>query len=179
MNRHTGGETVMAFQLFVSITGAKQGKFKGESSRERRKDWIAGLAFDYEVKSPHDIATGQHSGKRQHSPIRIVKEWGAATPQIFQAVVNNETIKEVHFEFVKTNKSGEEYVFHTIKLSDATISGVRQFTAGAPEGASSAKHTSTSEKEELEEVSFVFRKIEIENKDAKTMASDDWQSGAS
>ena len=36
----------------------------------------------YEVKSPRDIATGQASGKRQHGSITIVKEWGAASPQL-------------------------------------------------------------------------------------------------
>jgi hypothetical protein len=36
----------------------------------------------YDVKSPRDIATGQASGKRQHGSITIVKEWGAASPQL-------------------------------------------------------------------------------------------------
>ena len=31
------------------------------------------------VASPRDVATGQASGKRQHRPITIVKEWGAST----------------------------------------------------------------------------------------------------
>ena len=36
----------------------------------------------YEVKGPRDVATGQASGKRQHGSITIVKEWGAASPQL-------------------------------------------------------------------------------------------------
>jgi len=36
----------------------------------------------YTVKSPRDSASGQASGKRMHKPIRFVKEWGAATPQL-------------------------------------------------------------------------------------------------
>ena len=34
------------------------------------------------VKSPRDVATGQSSGKRTHKPIKIIKEWDAATPQL-------------------------------------------------------------------------------------------------
>jgi hypothetical protein len=34
------------------------------------------------VVSPRDIATGQASGKRQHGSITIVKEWGAASPDL-------------------------------------------------------------------------------------------------
>jgi type VI secretion system secreted protein Hcp len=166
----------MAYQFFVYIKGKKQGAFKAESIKEKRKDkWIEGFGFQYEVKSPRDLATGQASGKRQHLPVTFVKEWGAATPQIFTALVTNEQLPEVQFEFIKTNPNGEEYVFHTIKLTDATISTVRQYTADTgAEGASSAKHDSAAGSKELEAVSFTFRKIEMENKDGKTMAVDDW-----
>jgi hypothetical protein len=34
------------------------------------------------VVSPRDMATGQASGKRQHGSITIVKEWGAASPEL-------------------------------------------------------------------------------------------------
>lgn len=37
---------------------------------------------EYRVTSPRDAASGQASGKRMHKPFTIVKEWGAATPQL-------------------------------------------------------------------------------------------------
>ncbi len=40
------------------------------------------VVLTYEVKSPRDVATGQASGKRQHSQVTITKEWGAASPQL-------------------------------------------------------------------------------------------------
>jgi type VI secretion system secreted protein Hcp len=165
----------MAYQFLVAIKGKKQGAFKGESPVEAHKNKIEGLSFEYEVKSPRDLATGQASGKRQHQPVTIVKEWGAATPQLFTACVTNEVLPEVTFEFVKTNQNGEQYTFHKIKLTDATISTVRQFTSGGTEGASSAKHSSSGETKELEAISFTFRKIEVENTDGKTAGEDDWR----
>jgi hypothetical protein len=36
----------------------------------------------YAVTGPRDAASGQASGKRMHKPITVVKEWGAATPQL-------------------------------------------------------------------------------------------------
>jgi type VI secretion system secreted protein Hcp len=167
----------MAFQLHVSIKGSKQGQFKGEGTQARRKDkWIPSLGFEYEIKTPRDIATGQPSGKRQHSPITIVKEWGAATPQIFTALVNNEVLSEVLFEFVKTNQNGEEYVFHKIKLTDGSVSHIKQFTGSdaSAEGATTAKHGGAGKMFEMEAVSFTFHKIEVENVDGKTSAMDDW-----
>ena len=48
--------------------------------------WIAlparCTAAQYQVTGPRDAASGQASGKRMHKPFTIVKEWGAATPQL-------------------------------------------------------------------------------------------------
>jgi len=34
------------------------------------------------VVSPRDMATGMASGKRQYAPVKFVKEWGAASPDL-------------------------------------------------------------------------------------------------
>lgn len=36
----------------------------------------------YSITAPRDASSGQASGKRMHKPMTIVKEWGAATPQL-------------------------------------------------------------------------------------------------
>ena len=36
----------------------------------------------YTITGPRDASSGQASGKRMHKPMTIVKEWGAATPQL-------------------------------------------------------------------------------------------------
>jgi type VI secretion system secreted protein Hcp len=157
----------MAYEFYVTIEGTKQGKFKGESTRTAHKDKISGLGFGYEVLSPRDQATGQASGKRQHRPVKITKEWGAASPQIFQALVNNEVLKKVLFEFVRTTAEGKEEVHYTITLVNATISQLVQ-------SISDTRHDSAIDKHELEDVSFTFQRIEIESKLGKTSAVDDW-----
>jgi type VI secretion system secreted protein Hcp len=171
----------MAYEFYISIEGQKQGKFKGESGRRAPsgegtdngrglgRDKIAGVRFVSEASSPRDVATGQASGKRTHKPILITKEWGAASPQLFQALVTNENLKSVLFEFVKTNAQGEEEIYHTIKLTNAAVSNIKSYldltdTTGDPYDA-----------HELEDVSFVFQKIEMENKEGKTQAVDSWQ----
>jgi type VI secretion system secreted protein Hcp len=163
----------MAYEFYVTIEGTKQGKFKsaggdGESRRGTQSK-IPCIRFCSETTSPRDAATGQASGKRQHHPITITKEWDASSPQIFQALVTNEILKGVLFEFMKTDASGQEYVYHTIKLTNATVSQIKSYldltdTSGDPYDA-----------HELEDVSFTFQKVEIENKDGKTMAVDDWK----
>ena len=153
----------MAHQFYVAIEGKQQGKFKGESKRKARKDQIEGLAFSYEVQSPRDAATGQATGKRVHKPITVVKEWGAATPQLFQALVTNEQLTSVVMEFVRTDAAGKELVFHRVTLTNAAVSDIRQHIDGLGNA-----HP------ELEDVSFTFQKIKIENLAGKTTAEDDW-----
>ncbi len=158
----------MAHEFYVAFEFTKQGKSKGESPRDAHKEKIAGLSFEYEVIAPRDVATGAASGKRQHKPVRFTKEWGAASPQLFQAVATNEVIKSVLFEFIQTNANGEEVVYHTIKLTNATVSRLRQYTE------ESAKHEESADTHELEEVELTFQKIDMENKLGKTSATDDW-----
>lgn len=168
----------MALVGHMAIKGQKQGQFKAEATAPKRKDrWIPFSSFEYEVDAPRDSASGLPTGKRQHKPITVVKEWGAATTQIFGALVANETLQDVIFEFIKTNPSGEEHVFHRITLTSATISRVRQFT-GTPEEAAGGTPKHSAAVLALEAVSFVFQKILIENPDSKTSAQDDWEAEA-
>jgi hypothetical protein len=34
------------------------------------------------IVSPRDSSTGMATGRRQHAPVKITKEWGAASPQL-------------------------------------------------------------------------------------------------
>lgn len=165
----------MAYEFYVTVEGTKQGKFKGESPREAHKEKFGCLSYKHEILSPRDAATGQASGKRQHKPIKVIKEWGPSSPQLFQALTSNEVLKSVLFEFFKTDPNGQEYCYHTIKLVNATISNIQYGTGFGTESIASSKQSSQSyDTHELEEVSFTYQRIEVENKDGKTSADDDW-----
>lgn len=164
----------MAYEFYISITGAKQGKFKGDAGGEkgskssRAKGKIAGIKYSAETTSPRDPATGQATGKRTHKPIVITKEWDAASPQLFAALVENENLKTVLFEFVKADVAGHEEIYYTVTLTNAVVSNIHSYL----------DLTDTSgdkfDARELEDVSFVFQKIEIADKESNTVAEDDW-----
>jgi len=61
-----------------------------------RMDCAAGVMHtaQYQVISPRDAASGQATGKRMHKPFTIVKEWGAATPQLM-AMKTSYDVKKV------------------------------------------------------------------------------------
>ena len=141
----------MPQNFFVTIDGAKQGKFKGEGAGAKHADQIAGLAFHYEVNRPVAAGAGMATGKRQHSPVTFLKHWGAASPQLLKALIDAEKLKSVVFDFEETTASGQTKVFYTVKLTDAAVVSIKQDVAHP--GAPSAGET-------LEEIGLTFAKIE-------------------
>jgi type VI secretion system secreted protein Hcp len=126
------------------------------------------LELEYAVNTPYDVATGQASGKRQHKPLTIVKEWGAASPQLYQALVTNERLDDVTIEFVKTNSDGQDVVFFRIKLTDGHIILFNPYVGDV------FNDRDSQNLRDLETISFTFRKIEWTNVESKTSALDDW-----
>ena len=157
------GKSYLVSAIFVLIEGTKQGKFKGEA-RDPHPHQLAALEFEYGVKSPRDLATGQASGKRQHNPIVITKEWGPATPQLFQACVTNEVLKSVVIDCYGSDGTQENELVHTVKLTNASVARVHQ-QADAQRGS-------------VEQVSFTFQKIEISSAISRLTATDDWTTHA-
>ena len=168
----------MAFPAYFSVKGTRQGQFKGESLEAQRKGkWMAVLSFTMDVESPRDAATGQPSGKRTWKPVRILKEWGAASPEGLTACATNEILTEVVVEFTKPVATGKEYVYQRVTLTDATIARVVRYTGqpGPSAGAGGMSgSTPWADAHELEEWSFTFRKVEVVDNDGKTAFTDDW-----
>jgi type VI secretion system secreted protein Hcp len=165
----TGGRTISAaaapahVTLYLKVVGKKQGTFKGDGlTAKAHLDQMLASAFDYGLVSPRDLATGQASGKRQHKPVVITKEWGPSMPQFLQAAATNEQLTKVTMEFWDTDVKGIQRLHFVVTLTNATVSEVKQRLAS-----------------DLltEDLSFVFQKITVEDKIGKTIFMDDW-SGA-
>jgi len=161
----------MALQAWISVKGAKQGQFKGEATVAARRDkWMAALGFTMGVIAPRDTASGQASGRRQYQPVTIVKAWGAASPQGLTACATNEVMTEVDIEFTRQSPTGQEVVYQTVRLINASFAQIARFT-GRPDGSEdtpSAGHTGTADMVELERWAFTFQKIEVHDNDGNT-----------
>jgi type VI secretion system Hcp family effector len=141
--------------IFVSGKGKKLGALKGESTRKDNKERFEALRLDHHVSL-------SAAGKRQHHPLELTKEWGAASPQLFSALVTNEVLETVLIECYGISPNGREAIAHTIKLTNALVVGIRQFTAKV-HGA----------RANVETVGFTFEKIEYSSAKGKTLASDE------
>ena len=118
--------------------------------------------LSYTVVAPRDVATGQASGKRVHKPLIFRCEPGAFAPQLFQALVTNEVLKNVKFELSHADhRAGQQSVYLTIELQGATVSG---WQAIHENGDTTAL-----------EVALTFQHIELTA--GSRVATDNWTTG--
>jgi type VI secretion system secreted protein Hcp len=165
-----------ADNIYVSVKGTKQGQFKGDALHQNLPDKMVARKFFYEVTSPRDAATGMVIARRQHKPVVITKEWGASSPQLFQALVGSEPLTEVRIDFVGTDpKSGQEMLTHRIRLTNAAVANIVHTTdePGPAGAAGTAKQATGIGQPHLEVISFTFQRIEMEDLIGKTIAVDD------
>ncbi|HET9017168.1 MAG TPA: type VI secretion system tube protein Hcp [Thermomicrobiaceae bacterium] len=116
----------------LTISGEKQGTFLGDPGLSGNA--IAGYGFAAEVGSavPKDLISGLASGKRQYQPVTIVKEWGASSPQIFQAALTGEVL-QVSIVFGTTDIKNKLNSGFKMELKDAVVADQKLYIdASAP-----------------------------------------------
>ncbi|MBS1801104.1 MAG: type VI secretion system tube protein Hcp [Acidobacteria bacterium] len=158
----------MAYQVYATVTAAKQGVFKGDSTQKGHEGKIKIDSVSYGVVSPRDAASGLATGKRVEQPVVFSLNWNACSPQFFGAAYSNENLTTVLFEYFSSDKTGVERLDHTVKLTNASIAEIREaYAAMTPTGAVDGNDVQT--------VSLTFQKIEITNTVGGITAVDDWQ----
>jgi type VI secretion system Hcp family effector len=100
--------------------------------------------------------------------VTMTKAWGAASPQLFSALVNNELLKSVQFEFTRRDPGGVETLFQRVTLASAFVAGINQHIEPTYAAA-------TANYPELEDITFLFGRITIENLLGATVAADNWE----
>jgi type VI secretion system secreted protein Hcp len=115
-------------------------------------------SYLFQVSSPRDPATGQSTGRRVYQPITVTKQLNQSSPQILNALATNENLKTVVINFYETTHTGTEVNYYRVTLTNANISGDKQFTNGSTVS---------------EDVSFVFQKIQQQSLTGGTTFQDD------
>jgi type VI secretion system secreted protein Hcp len=154
-----------AGNIYCTVVGAKQGKFQGDGAHDTGQ--IAVYSLTEELKVPYDAASGQGTGRRQHSPLTIIKELDKSSPQFFTAAVTNEILRSVTCTLYRNAGDGVTRAYYKIALTNATIVEIKD----SGDGVNGAAHG-----DEHEHVSFVYQRIELTDLDSNTVALDDWTS---
>lgn len=146
--------SAFGYQFFMTITGATQGKFKGENS----KGQIPIYGYSFDVTTPIDASTGQASGKRQYQPLVITKNLDLATPEFLKALITDEVLSKVVIQAYRTSRDGKISAAFTITLTDALVVSVGQ--------------QANPDELQTEQVSLTFQSIVVSDADITTQ--DDW-----
>ncbi len=159
----------MALNSFLKLIGQIQGDIKGSVTQKGREGKIMVIAFNHEVQSPRDASSGQATGKRLHHPFVITKEIDKSTPLLYQALTTNETITNWELQCFAVKSTGQEVNNYTVKITNANISDIKSIMLNnkVPENAKMPI---------MEEVSFVYEKIEWLWVDGGITATDNWAS---
>jgi len=157
----------MTYQVYITVTGSKQGAFKGGSTQKGREGKIHAAAVNYGVTIPRDNNSGLATGKRIQKPVAFSIEWDSCSPLFFSAAYANETLTSVLIEYFAAGKDGLEKLDHTVKLKNASISDITESYATAINGIADGR--------DLQTVSMTFQSIEITSNVSNSTAIDDWR----
>jgi type VI secretion system secreted protein Hcp len=138
--------------LFLKANGKD---VKGESTQTSlgRADSIECIAYEQGVTSAREAGTNMVTGRRQFTPLKVVKRIDKASPLLMKALTNNEKIDAV-FKFFRPNPSGDGTTeqFYTVELKEGNIASVKQLVP-------TTIAASTAGEPPMEEVTFVFKTI--------------------
>jgi type VI secretion system secreted protein Hcp len=130
------------------------------------------MQVSHSVESPRDRASGQATGRRFHQPIRLLKRIDKATPLLFRALVENQTLETLELFWFRPNPmDGTGQQFYTITIEKATVVKVETLLR-------ETRDPDTAIYPPLEWVEFAYRKIRWTWVDGGIEAEDDWQAGA-
>ena len=161
----------MAVNAYLMIKGQKQGAINGPVTVKQHENSILIHAFDNQVTSPRDPTTGQASGKRQHQPVMILKDVDTTSPQLWTALVTNETLTSWVLGFWMTTAAGVEMLSYTVTLTNASIVSIDEFMADNLLPANVGLPL-------REQITFTYQKIQWTWTEGAITATDDWTAGA-
>lgn len=154
-------EADAALNAYLKLKGQKSGEIKGSVTQKGREGRIAVIAVSHSIVSPRDAASGLPTGKRMHKPLVISKLVDRSTPLLSGVLVNNENLSEAVFTVYEPNVKLGESLAYTIKLVNASISSIQLRT--------------DADGRLIEDISFVYQKIEWAWADGGVAFVDDWQ----
>lgn len=148
----------------------KVAEYPGSSEKEGRDGTSDIFEIEHHIHQPLDPTTGQATGVRVHSPLRVVQIVDKATPGFHKALCTGQNLKEAVLDFYRIDPSTrEEAKYYTITLRKARIVDVRPFMPMSflPQN-ESYRH--------MVQISFVYEEIEWKWIPDNVVEMDKWRS---
>jgi len=136
-------------RIQMTVTGLKQGAFKGDDAAARTPGIITVTAYQFEEVA---TTTPEGSGPSIVKPVVVAHEMGGSSPQFLLALGTHENLSVI-INFFRTDRTGKEINYYRVTLTDARVTDVKQCT---------------SDVDVLEDDSLSFRKMEQQDLVAHT-----------
>ena len=144
--------------------------YPGSSEKEGREDTSDVFEIEHHIHQPQDATTGQATGVRVHSPLRVVKTVDKATPGFHKAMCTGENLPKVELMFYRIDPASRgEVEYYRITLTNARIVDIQPYMPMSFVPANeSYRH--------MEQVSMVYEEIEWNWLPDSTIETDRWRS---
>jgi len=142
-------------------------EIKGSVQISGREGSIEIMEFEHDLKIPTDPHTGRLTGVRMHSAVKLVKAYDAASPYLYKACCEGQTLAEVEIKWYVIDETGTEVEYFIHKLENVKVASLRAFM---PNTKDPLKERYTH----LEEVALVYGKITWTYVDGTIEYTDAW-----
>ncbi len=138
----------------------------GSNTKGGRADTSAVIEFEHQVYSPVDEQEGTVTGSRVHKAASITKEIDTASPSLYQACCNGQTLDEIKIDFYKITPAGKEEIYYTITMNGVKVASVTDVLPNT-------KDPALEKQTHLERVRFLYEKINWKHADGYEF-EDEW-----
>lgn len=100
-------------------------EYPGSSEKEGREDTIDIFEIEHQIHQPVDLTTGQATGVRVHSPLRVVASLDKASPGLHKALCTGQNLAECKLQFfridpaTRSEKQYYEIIMRQARVVDA------------------------------------------------------------
>ena len=145
-------------------------EYPGSSEKEQRENTSDVFEIEHHVHQPTEVTTGEPTGVRVHSPLRVVKIIDKATPGFHKALCTGQNLAEVILDFYRIDPASRaEVKYYTITLRQARIVDIQPYMPMSFVPANeSYRH--------MEQISFVYEEIEWNWLPDSVVEMDKWRS---
>ncbi|GGX39288.1 Hcp family type VI secretion system effector [Saccharospirillum salsuginis] len=160
----------MAIPAYMMLKDDQGNDVQGSVNVAGREGSIEVLAFDHQLRIPTDNDTGELTGTRKHEPFVITKAYDAATPYLYKACSNGQTLQNLVLSWYKIDETGTEVEYFRHTLEGVKITSVKPSMANV-------KDLDKERYPHLEDVSIRYQKVTWTFLDGNIEFSDSWVEG--
>lgn len=115
----------MAIPAYCWIKDDQGNEIEGSVTIDGRLGSIEVIGFEHEVRIPTDSDSGALTGTRKHEPMVLTKAFDSASPYLYKACANGQTLKQLTLLWYKIDESGTEREYFRHVLEDVKITSIQ------------------------------------------------------